>query len=102
MKNECTRLQQAIDEAAQQADQRALAFADQQILHRHLFEQTIGAGGELRGRAGDTNAVCEFARAHDAIELAGGTGQGRGPALPPQDETQQQHDRNGERNGQGP
>ncbi len=35
-------------QAAQQADQRTLALADQQVLHRHLLEQAIGALGELR------------------------------------------------------
>ncbi len=89
-------------QAGEQTDQRALALADHQILHRHLLEQTVGALGELGRGSADTDALGEFSGANDPLQLSGGTGQGRAPALPPEDETQQQQDRDGERNGQRP
>ena len=33
-------------QAAEEADERTLALADQQFLHRHLLEQTVCAVGE--------------------------------------------------------
>ena len=77
-------------ESAEQADQRALALTDHQVLHRQLFEQTIGVVGKLAGRSAGTHALGETAVADDAFELIRGARQRSGAALAP-DEHAKQH-----------
>jgi hypothetical protein len=62
-------------QAPEQADQRAFAFADQQLLHRDLFEEPIRAGGERRSRSTDAHPIGEASCPDDPVQLIGGARQ---------------------------
>ena len=44
-------------QTAQEADQRALALVDHQVLHRQLFEQAVGVVGQAAGDAAGVDAL---------------------------------------------
>ena len=89
-------------QAAEQADQRALALADHQFLHRHLLEQAVGIVGETAGDAAGAHAIGVTPVAHDAGELIGRARQRGGTALAPDEHAEQHQNRESQSNSQSP
>ena len=89
-------------QAAEQADQRALALADHQFLHRHLFEEAVGIVGETAGDAAGVHAIGITPVAHDVGELIGCARQCGGTALAPDEHAKQHQNRESQSNSQSP
>jgi hypothetical protein len=84
---------QCFMQAAEQADQRALALADHQFLHRHLLEEAIGVVGETAGDAAGVHAIGITPVAHDVCELICRARQCDGTALAPDEDAEQHQNR---------
>ena len=89
-------------QAAEQADQRALALADHQVLHRHLLEQAVGVVREPAGGPASAHTLRESAIAHDAVELIRGARQRGSAALAPDEHAEQHQNRESQSTSQSP
>ena len=89
-------------QAAEQADQRTLALADEQLFHCNVLEQPVGVLRERRGRTVGSHALRVVASANDGVELIGRARNGSRPTLAPDEHAEQHDKRQDERNDQGP